>query len=262
MPPDIAAQAGADAGPPPLLLHRRDGVALLTLARPARGNALSDALVDALEQALDQVLADAGMHTLVLRAQGRHFCTGLDLGDLDSLGDADLVLRLVRIEMLLARLWQAPIRTVAIATGRTWGAGADLFAACEHRWSDASANFRFPGANFGLVLGTRRLAERVGVDTARRWVLESTAIDAELALASGLASARIDTPRPDPLPADTEPWLDRLASSRIDAGTAAALRSASRADHSDADLAALVRSAARPGLVARIVAYRKTVSAG
>jgi enoyl-CoA hydratase len=127
---------------------------------------------------------------------------------------------------------------------------------------DASANFRFPGANFGLVLGTRRLAQRVGVDTARRWVLESTAVDSGLATTSGLATACIGTLRPDPLPADGDPWLDGLVPSRIDAGTAAALRQASRADHSDADLAALVRSAARPGLVARIAQYRKSVTAG
>ena len=47
-------------------------------------------------------IADASVHTLVLRGAGRHFCTGLDLSDLATLSDGDLLLRLVRIETLLA----------------------------------------------------------------------------------------------------------------------------------------------------------------
>jgi enoyl-CoA hydratase/carnithine racemase len=177
----------------------------------------------------------------VLRAQGRHFCTGLDLSDLDSATDAELLLRLVRIETLLARLWHAPLRTVALAQGRAWGAGADLFVACEQRVALPGASFRFPGAQFGIVLGTRRLAERVGTDAARAAVIGGLELDAEEALRCGLACAAQDSP--------FEP--------RVDAATARALRAATRADHRDADLAALVRSAAEPGLRERVAAYRQ-----
>ena len=109
-----------------LLSTRRDGVATLTMNRAERGNALSAELVEALLEGVNAALEDDAVHTLVLRGQGRHFCTGLDLSDLDQASDAALLWRLVRIETLLTTVWQAPKCTVAVAQGRTWGAGADL----------------------------------------------------------------------------------------------------------------------------------------
>ena len=223
--------------------EHQEGVITLTLQRPERGNALGPDLVEALISAAEAAMADPAVHTLVLQGAGRHFCTGLDLTDLATLSDGDLLLRLVRIETLLALLWHAPIRTVALAHGRTWGAGADLFAVCEQRLISSDTALRFPGAQFGIVLGTRRLAERIGVDAARALVLEGGELDAPQAMALGLATQLGD-------------MAAELAAPRPDAATARAIRSATRADCRDADLAALVRSAARPGLESRITAYR------
>jgi enoyl-CoA hydratase/carnithine racemase len=226
-----------------LSTEQQPGITTLTLQRPERGNALGPELVEALIGAAEAAIADPTVHTLVLRGAGRHFCTGLDLSDLATLSDGDLLLRLVRIETLLALLWHAPIRTVALAHGRTWGAGADLLAVCEQRLAAADTSLRFPGAQFGIVLGTRRLAERIGVDAARALVLEAGELDAMQALALGLVT-RLGDSAPD------------LLAPRPDAATAHAIRSATRDDWRDADLAALVRSAARPGLQTRITAYR------
>ena len=225
---------------------RAGGVLTLTLARPERGNALGPDLVEALLAAVQAAAADATLHTLVLRAEGRHFCTGLDLSDLATSSDADWLQRLVRIETLLQALWHCPLATVALAQGRAWGAGADLFAACETRIAAPDASFRFPGAQFGIVLGTRRLAARIGTDAARGLVVGGGAFDAPAALAAGLANA-----------IGTEPPVTPPV---VDAATARAVRAASRGDPpgaADADLAALVRSAAEPGLKARIQAYRE-----
>lgn len=229
-----------------LKADRRGGVLTLTLARPERGNALAGDLVEALLAAVLGAHGDATLHTLLLRAEGRHFCTGLDLSDLESSRDADWLQRLVRIETLLQALWQCPLATVALAQGRAWGAGADLFAACETRIAAPDATFRFPGAQFGIVLGTRRLAARIGSDAARALVIGGGTLDAAVALAAGLATA-----------IGTEPVL---ATPAIDPATARAVRAVSRGDPpgaADADLAALVRSAAEPGLTARIRAYRE-----
>lgn len=229
-------------------IRRQAGVHMLTLARPQRGNALCTELVEAMLVGVDEARADADVHTLVLRGEGRHFCTGFDLGDLDSASDGDLLHRMVRIEGLLSALWHAPFRTLAVATGRTWGAGADLFAACDLRAATADANFRFPGAGFGLVLGTRRLAERIGTDAARRTVCEGLALDAGSAQEQGLVSQVVD---------DVQAWIDSASRPpAVDRETLAQLHRATRKDCADSDLAALVRSAARPGLKARIAAYR------
>lgn len=222
--------------------------AVLTLARPQRGNALSVELVEALLAQVRHVLADPALDLLVLRGEGPHLCTGFDLSDLAASSEADLLQRFVRVEELLQAVWTAPIRTVAVASGRTWGAGADLFAACEVRLATPDTTFRFPGARFGIVLGTRRLAARVGGDTARRWVLDSAQADAQQAQQAGLVTALVT-------PGDTaEAWRAHARGS-VDRDTAAAIRRLTRDDQGARDMAELVASAARPGLKDRMNAY-------
>jgi enoyl-CoA hydratase/carnithine racemase len=168
--------------------------------------------------------------------------------------DASLLARLVRIELLLDAVWRAPVRTAALGSGRIVGAGADLFCACDRRWIDPQASLCFPGAGFGIVLGSRRLAARVGEGRALQWVSSATLIDATLALASGLAT---DTPGAASAGAAVLPEA-LLQAPAVEPATYAALRAALRMPDAgaDADLAALVRSAARPGLRQRIEAYR------
>ncbi|MBI5617453.1 MAG: enoyl-CoA hydratase/isomerase family protein [Gammaproteobacteria bacterium] len=220
------------------------GVCRLTLQRAQVGNALDAAVVELLLAAVDEALADRDVHTLAIGGAGKHFCTGFDLSDLEASSDGDLLQRFVRIETLLQLLWHAPIRTVAIAQGRTFGAGADLLACCDVRIAAAGTTFAFPGARFGLVLGTRRLAERVGTDRARRIVTEGESLKAEAALACGFVTAL-----------GGEEVLAALPAPVAERETVAQLRAATREDHRDADLAALVRSAARPGVKARIADY-------
>lgn len=232
-----------------MLRHERhDRTAVLTLDRPARGNALSVELVDALLEQVLQLSSDPGVDSLVFQASGAHFCTGFDLSDLATSSEADLLQRFVRVEQLLQAVWQAPIRTIALAQGRTWGAGADLFAACELRLATPGASFRFPGARFGIVLGTRRLAERVGGDAARRWVLDSAHVDARAACAAGLATDLVEAEHL------AEAWREHLPGP-IDHTTAGAIRRLTRADAAGRDMDELVASAARPGLKQRMTDY-------
>ena len=243
----------------PELLSRRDGPVLhLQLHRPEVGNALSAALVQALTEAVDAATHDASVRLLVLSGAGRHFCTGFDLSDLDRETDDILLARFTRVELLLQAVHAAPFATLALAHGRTMGAGADLFAACGDRWIVGDAGFAFPGAAFGLVLGTARLTELVGAPHAAAWIEGGQRIDADQALACGLATRRIETEQID---AELGRWGARV--NRLDAPTQRAIQAAiaagrrPRGDAGDAqDLARLVRSAARPGLRDRIAAYR------
>lgn len=248
---------------PAVLLRQDQGIAWVSLNRADRGNALSGELVDALLAAITQACAHPEVHTLVLSGEGRNFCTGFDLSDLDTQSEGDLLWRFVRVEAVLDAVWRAPIRTVALARGRAWGAGADLFAACDLRLATAETSFRFPGAGFGLVLGTRRLAERVGAPLARDWVTQGSTVDAGHAVSTGLASRMIEAPAPDGASAE---WVQQACGEppAIDRQTLAAIRQAGRTGGgpggdalADTDLAALVRSAARPGLKQRIAAYRE-----
>lgn len=228
---------------------RGEGVLTLTLRRPERGNALGADLVTALRAGV--ALADApDVRLLVLRGEGRALCTGFDVGGIEAESDAGLLARFVDIELLLQAVRHAPVPSLALGHGRMFGAGADLFAACTWRIADPAARFAFPGARFGLVLGTRRLAAIVGEARALALTSRGQGLDAEAALACGLATALAPQPEWDAAVAQVAAEL-----ARVDRATALALAGAARPDTRDADLAALVRSAAVPGLRDRIVAY-------
>jgi enoyl-CoA hydratase len=238
-----------------LVLRRDSGTcAILELNQPDRGNALSATMVQALRANLTDVFSNRDLDTVVLAGSGRNFCTGFDLGGIESLNDGDVLHRFVQIELLLSELWHAPVRTVALAKGRTWGAGADILAACDHRIAQSSATFRFPGAGFGIVLGTRRLCERVGETTARHWIAGSAEVTASAALQAGLVTSLAEW-------SDAEGWIAAaLPKLRVERETLNGLHRASRADLRDTDLASLVRSAAKEGLRDRIIAYANSAS--
>ncbi|MBL6457692.1 enoyl-CoA hydratase/isomerase family protein [Belnapia sp. T6] len=246
--------SGAAAGL--VLAETEDGATTLWLNRPERGNALGPELVEALDAALDAALA-AGARLIILRGSGRNFCTGLDLSDLDAVSDGDLALRMIRIELLLQKVSGLPVPSMAIAGGRVFGAGADLFAACDQRLALAGSSFAFPGPAFGLVLGTGRLAGLVGDATARRLLLAGAPVEAAEALSLGLASALLEA---DALSAAIA--AARRAALRLDAPTVAALHGRTRRADDAADLAALARSVARPGLRQRVQDYRARSAAG
>jgi len=223
-----------------LVLQERAGeVVILTLNRPERGNALDPATVETLTAAVECAPAD-GAGLIVIGGEGRHFCTGFDLSGLDQASDGDL-LRLV---------YESPVPVMALAKGRVIGAGADLFCAAMHRVAAPEATFRMPGWRFGLALGTRRLGDRVGNDVARLILLEDRVLDAELARTIGLATEI--TPEPG--------WPAAIAAAsggnRLTPEAAALLLGLTVPRHGDADMAALVESASRPGLRQRLQAYR------
>lgn len=242
--------------PPPLLVDRQGDITRLTLNRPQRGNALSAELVQGLHDAVLACHRD-GTRLLLIEGAGKHFCTGFDLGDLDSETDDTLLARFVRVELMLQAIYTAPFTTVARVQGRAMGAGADLAVACEQCWVADDSRFAFPGAAFGLVLGTARLSARVGPALARQWIGAGATVDADTALAAGLALRHFEVDehgKPDTA-------LEVLArqARRLDSDTQAAIHAASRVSDGELarQLAALVQSAARRGLRERIRAYRE-----
>lgn len=231
------------------LLVRRDASWQVVLDRPERANALSAELVDGLLGVLDEA-AVCQPDALVLRGGGRHFAAGLDLAGLHGESDGSLTHRLLRIGLLLERLLTVPCLTVAVIEGPAVGAGADLALACDHRIGTTRATFRFPGAAFGVVLGTGRLAALAG---AHRALAGGRRIDAAAAARAGLITELTDDPdtRVDDI---ARTWA---ATSRL---ARPGLLQQSRAYDADGALAALARSVATPGLRDRIATYATTTA--
>lgn len=233
----------------PIVEQRNGAVLRVTLNRPDRGNALGPDIVEALLEAVCRAPSE-GVRLIVLEGAGRHFCAGFDLSNLDALSDGDLLSRLVRIETLLQAVRHAPVATAVVVQGAAIGAGADLVAACECRLVKERATFAFPGAGFGIALGTRRLTERVGEAAARDLIASGRRIDAAEALEIGLVQKVAGEGELDE---SLKALIDRA--SRLEVGTQAFINALTVQDGRDRDMAALVASASRPGLKRRVQTY-------
>lgn len=235
------------------LLRSHDGhVTRLTLNRPQKANALSASLVEALLNAVEYAHTD-GTRLLILDANGDNFCAGFDFSGYLEASEGDLVLRFIRIEHLLQQLYHAPFATLALAHGKNFGAGADLVCACSMRVAAADTTFRIPGLRFGMVLGARRLANRIGADAAREVLASSRTFDANAALELHLIT-RIAARSEWPALTDAA----RKESNLLTQPAIARLNEQIVIDTRAADMAALVQSASVPGLKERIRMFRES----
>jgi enoyl-CoA hydratase len=233
-------------------IERADTQWIMTLNRPEKLNALSAELVEHLILEVDQATREQ-VPLLVLRGEGRCFSAGFDMSNVGQYSDGDLLLRFVRIETLLQRVAAFPGLTLALAHGRNFGAGVDLFAACKLRVAAPDASFRMPGLGFDLVLGTRRFASIVGVTNARRLLETSATFSAPEAASMGFVDSMTGI----------DEWPTALAQAakravQLSGPARTGLHAALHHGAEDADLAALVRSASEPGLGERIAAYRRS----
>ena len=233
------------------LLRSHDAhITRLTLNRPQKANALSASLVEALINAIEYAHTD-GTRLLILAGNGAHFCAGFDFTDYADASEGDLVLRFIRIEHLLQQLYHAPFATLVLAQGKNFGAGADLVCACATRIAAPASTFRMPGLRFGIVLGVRRLAHRIGADAAREVLASSKTFDADHALRSGFLN---HVAEPSEWPAIMDGATN--ASHTLSRPAIARLNEQIAVDTRALDMAALVQSASVPGLKERIRNFR------
>lgn len=239
----------------PLLIERDADVAIFTLNRPDKANALDAELVEALHAALDDATRTE-VRLVVLRGAGRNFCSGFDFTGFEEATVGELSWRFVRVEQLLQGLAHAPCATLALAQGGCFGAGADLLAGCRTRVAAPDVRLRMPGWLFGLALGTRRLVRLIGADAARRMLESAATLDASQGLASGLLTAV----------AASDSWPANIAVAARAAGVltpdaVARLAALTVVDTRAADMATLVESLAAGDLKSRVRAFRAAANA-
>ena len=149
-------------------------VATLTLQRPEQANRLEPEDLAALQAHVDAVDADTAVQVLLLRGQGRHFCSGFDIG---RVGAA----RVDDFERMVDRVEAARVVTVAVVHGGVHGGATDLALACDFRIGTPAAELGMPAARLGLHFyrgGLERYVTRLGLDVAKRLFLTAERIDA------------------------------------------------------------------------------------
>jgi len=188
-----------------LLERRPNGVAVVTLNRPDRRNALSLGMMESLGEHLAACEADAKVRCVALVGAGSAFCAGGDVGGMKGHSDAgqtaehgQLALVDERIRALRARQDRTAMRlhlmakpTVAVVNGPAIGAGMSLALACDIRIMSEAAKFSAGFARMALsgdMGGTYFLSQLVNTAIARELCFTGEDINAQRALALGLAN--------------------------------------------------------------------------
>ena len=182
-------------------LSRVEEFALLRLNRPQALNALSFKLVEDLARALDQVAAGDARALLVTGAGEKAFCAGADIAELAGRTLAQTKRGAELGQAVMARIERLPMPSVAIVNGYAFGGGLELALACTFRLVTPNAKLGLPEIKLGLIPGyggTQRLPRAVGEARALEMILTAKTVDAQTALAWGLASRLVEG---DPLAA-------------------------------------------------------------
>jgi enoyl-CoA hydratase/carnithine racemase len=169
----------------------RDGeIAVITMNRPEKRNALSLQMMRELDAALTAAGADAGIRAVVLRGEGPAFSAGHDLRELlDRDEDAYRVIFEACVD-LMARIGAIPQPVIAEVAKLATAAGCQLVAACDLAVASSEAKFATPGVRIGLFCSTPMVAlsRAIGRKRAMEMLLTGAPIDAQTALEWGLVN--------------------------------------------------------------------------
>jgi methylglutaconyl-CoA hydratase len=196
-----------------LVLRHDDGpVAVLTLNRPDKRNALSRALIADLDRMMDRVGHDPSIRSLVITGESTVFCAGMDLKEAaEERGGAEAeqhaVVTLQEYADLIQRVHTLPKPTIAALNGDALAGGAGLMAACDFAVASEQARIGYPEVLRGMVpavvmfdltrlIGDRRVRQLllsggvISAATAFDWGLVNHVTTAEKCLGEAIRIAR------------------------------------------------------------------------
>ena len=216
-----------------ILIAREGPLAIVTMNRPEKRNALAMPHWQALGAAVGGFAGDEAVRAVILTGAAGHFCAGADIGEFDDVrqdakaGDAYARAVASSAEAILAL--EKPV--IAAIEGSCFGGGCGLAMDCDIRIAAKGARFAIPAAKLNIVYSTRdtrNLVALTGPGQAKRILFTGEAIDAETALRIGL--------------------VDELAEAPLDAARRLALKIAENAPMSVAGAKTLVNAlvAGRP----------------
>jgi enoyl-CoA hydratase len=183
-----------------IMFEVKDGIAVLTVNRPKKMNALNFQTMDEIQAAVGEVHADDSIRALIITGAGdKAFVAGADISEFTELGlkqSYDFIRRGAKIFRDIEAL---NVPTIAAVNGMALGGGCELAMGCTFRIVSESAVFGLPELGLGVIPGyggTQRLPRIIGTSQALWSMLTGDMINAEQALNLGLAN---QTAKPEEL---------------------------------------------------------------
>jgi len=170
-----------------ILVSVADGIATVTMNRPAQRNAMNRALLDGLRTSFDDLDGRADVRVIVVRGAGPVFCAGMDLKEMEARsGAADPEVGVVEV---LQRVERSKLPTIAVVHGDAIAGGCELALHCDLRIMAEGARIGMPLARIGLIVPFKlgqKLVEIIGPAHTRHLMFTGRPIDAKRALEIGM----------------------------------------------------------------------------
>ncbi len=175
-------------------LEMNDQVAVVTLSRPAKRNALSDTLIEAIRDIFQNLPQEA--RAAVIAGEGEHFCAGLDLSELNERDAGEGVYHSRSWHVALDAVQFGKVPVVAALHGAVVGGGLELAAACHIRVADESTFYALPEGTRGIFVGgggSVRVPKLIGVARMTDMMLTGRVFNAADGERIGLAQYLVPT---------------------------------------------------------------------
>lgn len=182
-------------------------MARIELARPEQHNAIEAGDIERIRAHLAEVDADPAVRVLVVTGQGRTFCAGASLREIESGAMTGTL-----FETLTDDLAGVRVPTICALNGSVYGGGTELALCCDFRIGVLGSRMSVPAARLGLcypLAGLRRYVEALGLGVASRLLLAGEDFDADEMLAVGFLHQLV---APEELETETDVLARRLAS--------------------------------------------------
>lgn len=178
---------------PLVVLERQDRVALVTINRPEKLNALNTGVIAALASLMEELNKDTHIRAIVLTGAGnKAFVAGADISEFSTFNAKEgYALAHQGQEQLFDRIALMDKPVIAAINGYALGGGLELAMACHFRYASTNAKMGLPEVTLGLIPGyggTQRLPALVGSGLALEMMTSAQMIDAEQAYAAGLVN--------------------------------------------------------------------------
>lgn len=182
---------------PRIALTWEGPVALVTIYRPEKLNALDLDMLEALDDVCAEIEGDHRARAAVITGEGKAFSTGGDIAAWAAMTPPEFGFEWVRFgHRVFARLAELRVPLIAALTGHALGGGLELAASADIRIAEPQATLGMPETGLGMVpgwSGTQRLVRRFGAQNVRRMVLGGEIFSAEEARALGLVDQLTET---------------------------------------------------------------------
>lgn len=169
----------------------RSPVAEVVLDRPDARNALSVEMCEGIVAALDEVRSDAGARCVLLRGEGKVFCSGADFAAVSGPGGLEF---LPAFEAMLEAVARFPLPTIAAIQGGALGGGLQLATVCDFRIAAEDAKVGIPAARLGIVVNfenVERLVRLAGVAAAKEILMAARTLTGAEAVLRGLVTRAV-----------------------------------------------------------------------